>query len=45
MLPYAAGESSTFWSPVGRASDWATEAGFVSEIFDWQNSSRIQELA
>ena len=39
MLPTSAGvEPATFWSPVGRTSNWATEAGIVSQ----DNIEKIQ---
>ena len=35
MLPTSAGvEPATSWSPVGRASNWATEAGSGNEVAD-----------
>ena len=35
MLPISAGvEPATSWSPVGRASNWATEAGYIQVYID-----------
>ena len=38
MLPTSAGvEPATSWSPVGRASNWATEAGPIKDYLYLQN--------